>query len=391
MKKWLITPVAILLMLLLAGCWDRTEINDLAIIVGLGLHETEDEEVQLSVQIVNPSSMASGQSGNSGQQGTGQLTTMEKEVGKTTFDARSKLQEKVSRELFSGHNRVVFISEKLAEKGIRDHIDFLARYTRPRLRSYVYVTKGVPADFFKVMPDLESSSAETARELADLRIGMSVEVKELLQMTADASENAALPIITIEGEPPHSYGLRVQGAAVFKHGKMVGQLDDSATRGVMWIRDEIEEATIMVQPEGETGYISFLVLDATTKLVPEIKGDNWTMTVQINAIDDAVENHTTLDLMKPDTIKRLEKQLEEKVEQRIHIALEQVQKDMKADILGFGESFDSKYPDKWEAVKDNWDEKFSEVTVNIESDVEIKRPGRSTSPPALPEDEVTNE
>ncbi|HLS08424.1 Ger(x)C family spore germination protein [Lentibacillus sp.] len=389
--KQLYNVLVCLLMLLLAGCWDRMEVNDLAIVVGMGLHKTDDDLVELSVQMVNPSSMASGQGGGGAQQGTGQLTTVEKDTGKTTFDASSTLQEKISRKVFVGHNRVVFISEKMAEKGIRKHIDFLARHPEPRLRSYVFVTKGAPADFFKVMPDLETSSAETARELAILKIGMSVEVKDLLQMTADGSENAALPILEIEEESPDTYGLSVSGTAVFKNGKMVGQLDNRVTRGALWIRNEINNAAVTVRPEGTEGYISFNIFEARTKLVPKIKNGNWTMTINVQSIDDAVENETTLNLKDPDTIKRLEKQLEERIDKRIRTALEHVQQDMQADILGFGEVFHRQYPGKWAKVKDNWNEAtFPEITVNIKSDVNIKRPGRSTSPPAVPDDEVTD-
>lgn len=391
MKQLSIIPVC-LLMLLLAGCWDRTEVNDLAIVVGLGLHKMEDEQVELSLQLVNPSSMASGVGGGGGQQGTGELTTVEKEIGKTTFDARSKLQEKLSRNIFSGHNRVVFISEKMAEKGIRKHIDFLSRHPKPRLRSYVFVTKGAPADFFKVMPDLESSSAETARELANLEVGMSVHVKDLVQMTSDESENAALPILEIEEEPPNTQGLRVSGTAVFKDGKMAGQLDDSLTRGILWLRDEINDAAVTVKPEGTEGYISFNIFDSKTKLIPKVENGNWTMTVNINSVDDAVENETKLNLGNPDTINKLEKQLEDRIEKRIRTALEHVQKDMQADILKFGEVFHRHYPDQWAKVKDNWNEEtFPEVTVELNSDVKIKRPGRSTSPPTVPDDEVINE
>lgn len=81
-KKWLLIPSVSFLILLLAGCWDRVEINDLAIVVGIGLHKTDDDLIELSMQMVNPSSMISGQGGSGGQQGNGQLTTVEKAVGK---------------------------------------------------------------------------------------------------------------------------------------------------------------------------------------------------------------------------------------------------------------------------------------------------------------------
>ncbi|WP_164669417.1 Ger(x)C family spore germination protein [Virgibacillus doumboii] len=383
--------LSICLLILLAGCWDRTEINDLAIIVGIGLGKTDDDQIALSVQLVNPSAIGSGQGSGGAQQGSGQLTTVEKETGRTTFDADSKLQQKIPRRLFSGHNRVVFIGEKMAKKGIRKHIDFLARHPNPRLRSYVFVTKGKPSDFFKVLPDLERSSAEVAREITNLKVGMSVDVKELLQVAADQGERIALPILEIEEEPPNTVGVRVSGTAVFKNGKMVGQLDEKMTRGVLWIRNEIKDAAVTVKPEGEEDHISFHIFEASTELIPKIKNGTWTMTIKIKSIDDAVENETTLNLMNPVTANKLEKQLENQIDKRIRAALELVQKELKSDILGFGEAFHRHYPNEFNKVKNKWSKKFPEISVKIKSDVKIKRPGRSASPPAVPEDQVTNQ
>ncbi len=382
-KKRLFILSVCLMVLLLTGCWDRKEVNDLAIIIGIGLHKTDDDQLELSYQLVNPAAMGGG------QQGGGQPTTVEKNKGKTAYDANSKMQQKLSRRLFSGHSLVIFISEEMAKQGIRKHIDFLARHPNPRMRSFIFVTEGNPADFFKVSPDLEKSSSEVARELANLKIGMSVNVKDLLQMSSSLGQNVALPLLEIEEEPPDTVGLSINGTAVFKNGKMVGQLDSKVTRGVLWLRNEVKKAAVTIKPENADGHISFNIFKSSSELIPKIKNGNWTITVKINSIDDVVENQTTLNVMNPDIVKKLEKQLEGKIDKRVRTALEQVQKDMQADILGFGQVFHRHYPEEWAKVKDNWKEKFPEVRVIIKSNVKIKRPGRSTSPPGMQEDRET--
>lgn len=112
------------------------------------------------------------------------------------------------------------------------------------------------------------------------------------------------------------------------------------------------------------------------------------MTVVITSIDDVIENNSNLNVMDPEITKKLENQMEKEIDERIHSALEYIQKDLQSDIFGFDKVFRRHYPDEWEKVKDNWPEKFAEIEVEVQSSVDIDRPGRSTHPQGIPEDEV---
>ncbi|MGM7721589.1 Ger(x)C family spore germination protein [Metabacillus sp. Hm71] len=373
--------------LFLTGCWDRVELNDLALVMAAGLDITDDDMIELTVQLAVPQAMGGGQGMGSGQGGGGNPTTVEKATGNTIFDAVSRLQEQVSRRIFWGHNRVIIFGEKLAEEGIQKHIDFFARHSDPRLRAFTFVTDGKAADALKVIPDLEKSSAEIARELAKFKVGMSVTVKDLLQGLSGEAGATALPWIEAE-ETGGKGGLRMNGTAVFKKDKMAGRIDDRVTRGVLWLRDEIELASVTVEPKDADGQISFSLLRSRTKLIPKINNGKWKMIVKIVTEDDAVENETKLNLMNPKIAQKLEKQLEQDIDKRIRMTLDQVQKEMETDIFGFAEVFHHHYPKQWSKVKHQWDEKFPEIEVEIKTKAYIRRPGMSTSPQGVPEKEV---
>ncbi|OZU90571.1 hypothetical protein CIL03_05350 [Virgibacillus indicus] len=375
--------MCVIMPLILSGCWDRIEVNDLAIVVATGLDKTEEGEIELSVQIVNPKSMGSKSEGG---QGGGKQNTVEKTTGKTIFDARSKLQEKVSRKLFWGHNHIIFIGKKLAEEGIRKHLDFFSRHPFTRLRASVFMTNEKPDELLKIEPDLERSSAEVAKDLAMLKVGLSVTAKDLLDMLSGEKRGAALPMIQIEREPPNTEGLKIYGAAIFNNGKMTDQLDDKEVRGLLWIRDEIDTASVTINPEEGEELISFHIFDATSKLIPSIENGNWKIKIEIVSEDDIVENETKLDMMNPKIIEKLKEQLEKQIVERVKLALEIVQKEMKVDVLGFEEAFHRHYPDEWR--KANWEEVFPEIEVEVVSEVKIRRPGRSTAPQGVPENEV---
>ena len=169
---------------------------------------------------------------------------------------------------------------------------------------------------------------------------------------------------------------------------MVGQIDDKVTRGLLWLRDDIKLATVTIEPKKSEGEISFNLLRSNTMLIPDIQNGKWKMTIKIVTEDDAAENETKLNLMNPNIVNDLQKQLEEEIDHRVKLTLEEVQKRLGADVLGFGEAFHRKYPDQWEKVKDQWDEKFPEIEVEIKTKAYIRRPGMSTTPQGLPEKEV---
>ncbi|MDG0793923.1 spore germination protein [Cohnella ginsengisoli] len=122
----------------LSGCWDRTEINDLAFIAGSAFDLTENGDYRLSLQIAIPSSTPGGVAGGGPQQKFFVLSA----TGKNANEAFEMLQKKSSRKLFTAHRSVIFIGETLGRRGINGVLDVFAHDPRQRLRTYMMVVKG---------------------------------------------------------------------------------------------------------------------------------------------------------------------------------------------------------------------------------------------------------
>lgn len=240
LKKIILSLFLCLNLFLLPGCWDRTEINDLAIVTGIGLDKKNDKGIELSIEMFIPKIAGGGQAmgGGGGGGGGGGETLIRTGEGKTIADAVANLQEKLPRRIFWGHSKVIVISEKLAKKGIREPIDYLARQPQPRLRSYVFVSKSKAKDVMALLPPLERSSAEVLREFSESKVLMHTTLKDLLQMLISDAGAAAIPMIDIL--PPQK-GLSeletigyVNKTAVFKKDKMIGHIDDSLSLPICW-------------------------------------------------------------------------------------------------------------------------------------------------------------
>jgi spore germination protein KC len=254
------------------------------------------------------------------------------------------------------------------------------------------VHKGKAKDVLELLPPLERASSESLREIFNLQTGLGVTMNELRKMLRGEGRAAALPIIGIL--PPQKGGEETQtapfvsGTAIFKKDKMIDQINLKTTRGAMWLRQEIQDITVMIKMGEEKGFMAVKPILGNMRLLPQIDKGKWKMRVKIRAEGDLVQNGTNLDPMDPKVIKDIEQALNKQVKSRIQQTLSKVQKEMKADIFGFGTEFHRVYPKEWGKVEDNWDEVFPDVQVKLEVETYIRRPGMSTMPAGKPKEDM---
>ncbi|MDD9271216.1 Ger(x)C family spore germination protein [Paenibacillus sp. GCM10023248] len=366
------------------GCWDRTEVNDLALVTGAAIDNYDDKLIEVTIQIFVPrSSNAGGGMEISSKGGGSQTSFVRSAVGVNIADALSKLQEKLPRKIFWGHTEIIIFGEALARGGIRDDIDYLMRAPQPRERAYVYVCKGNARQILEMNTRLERNTSEVMREIGKSKIILSVTMADLAQMLANQSGSAALPLLEIlspksPSNPDRSESF-VNASAVFKDDKMVGSIDDVTTRGLLWLRNEMKTAVITVTPEGVSGTVSLRLLKSKTKLEPLIENGKWQMNVWIHTEDDAIQNTTKLDLVtNPAAVKAVEAAMNRDIENRVGLALRKLQQEMKTDILDFSGEFHRAYPKEWRENKKRWDDIFPQVEVTVHSDANMLRPGLSS-------------
>ncbi|MGP3561743.1 Ger(x)C family spore germination protein [Geobacillus sp. BK01] len=380
-------------LIVLGGCWDRKEVNDIALVLGIGIDQVKNGKIRLTVEIAVPRVIGGGQGAGGGGGGGGQGETIVRSgTGITIADAIAQLQERLPRRLFWGHMKVIVFGERIAKAGIREHLDFLVRHPQTRIRSNVLVSKGTAKGVLELIPPIEQSSSEVLREMAESRTLLRKTVKETLQMLSGEAEAALLPMVKVlppeKGKKEIETVAFIYGTAIFKKDRMVGQIDDYATRGVLWIRNEIKQAHVTVKIPGEKGSITSRMIRSHTDIVPKYEKGRWKIVVNVTTEDDIVLNGTKLNLLSEKNVKRVEKQLEKDIDRRMRHALNQVQKEMNVDVFGFAEAIHKKYPWQWRHLKKRWDDLFPDLPVELNTTVRVRRPGMNFPPQGLPEQEV---
>jgi spore germination protein KC len=381
---------------MLSGCWDRLEINELAIVTAAAIDQIDENTIELSIQVIIPKNLSSGNGqGGGGQQGS--LTLVRTQKGKNIADAISKLQSKLPRKIFWGQCEVYIFSEQLAKKGVEEQMDFLLRHPQPRERAYLFVSKGNPKKILEVSTPLERYSAKTIMGLSEFRFSLLVTLQSFEEMLTGKAKSAAIPLLDLitmpqddEKKQPNKLPVII-GTAVLKKDKMIGQLTERETRGVLLLRNEQKEFTVTLKSFDMNGNVSLYPVMLHTKLIPEINHNKWKMIVKVKAEGAIAQNGTSLDYSNALFKKKLENVFRDKIKEVIEKSIQKTQQNLKADILGFAEEFHREYPNEWKKVENHWDEKFPAVKVKIDVDANIRRQGYINKPGAIPEKEVRKE
>nr|WP_275695482.1 Ger(x)C family spore germination protein [Fredinandcohnia sp. SECRCQ15] len=374
--------ICVIIIILLTGCWNRVEVNDIAIVTAIGIDLTEDDKLLLSIQVAIPVKLGP-TSGSQG--GSSNSTFVVSETGDTISEAYRNIQGKISRNIFFSQSRVLLIGEDMAKKGISNIIDFHSRYNEPRINSFIMFTKGQASELINNMPQLESISAEETKELAKIGAGLSVYIRDFMNMLLTDGKEPVAPQFSLTPLEENTKnksreGQEINGAAVFKGDKLVGWLDKTETRGLLWIRNEIETGVITINiPEDQGGgNISFEIIRVDSKIKPKLQNGEINLSVDVTSELSIMENDSKLNVDQTQVLDELEKYVENEIKDRIQLVVDIAQKEYQSDIFGFGQAVYKKYPKEWNvALKNNWDQTFEQLEVNITPKVFIRRIGLS--------------
>lgn len=398
--------------LVTTGCWDRAEINDLALVMGAGIDLTEEGDFLGTVQIAIPAAAggAAGSGGmGGGSAGGGQQSSffIETVVGKSISDMNEKLQVKLSRKMYIAHRRVLVIGERLAKRGIGDLLDWFGRDPSSRLRTFIVVAKGGEAiELLRFRHAFERFPIEALRELERRGIGTEVTMRDLLMTASGEGIQPVMAAVERAGqvsekgdqkaekgqkggpvsEPGSTY--RLAGTALFKDLELAGYLDNSETQGLLWIRGKLHPGIIYADvPEG-LGHVGFELLRAERRIQPEFYGNRVKFNIELKGEGVIHENNTRLDLNQPENVRLVKEALKKSIEKRIRQTVTKIQREYGTDVLGLGRELQRRYPKQWAAFKDNWEQQFPETEVSLKLDLTILRSGMTGSPLHLEEREI---
>lgn len=380
MKKGIF--ILLILILFLSGCWDKRELNELAITVAMGIDKIDDEYL-VSVQVAVPSELTS----KGGGPGHSQVL-LYKAKGTTVYEAIRQITKSSPRIMYLGHLQMLIIGENLAREGIGDSLDLLARNLEVRWDFYVAIAKDNTAvNILNVQTPLENiPAADMFFTLlnSDKTYANTLSVT-LLELLRDLHRTGKQPVLTgvhIIGDPKSGSDksnidsiepaaqIEFDGLAIFKKDKLVGWLEEKDTKSFNGITNHINKSvsTISCPNKGkaniEIQHFNSKMKGKLNKGTPEVD-----INIQVKGNIGAIE--CELDLMKEETLRKIEKIFEKETKDSLEKTIKKVQKE-DVDIFGFGSAIYHDDPKGWKKIEKNWDKEFPNVKVNVSVKLDIE-------------------
>ncbi|RJE83637.1 Ger(x)C family spore germination protein [Paenibacillus sp. 1011MAR3C5] len=391
---------------LLSGCWDRLEIDDRAVVLGVSIDEVDSEAkatreedevthvrgslpppkqgmVRVGVQIALPGQipLGPGESGGMGGGNPNRTVWVINVVGHSINDAFMNLQQQVSSRLFFGHLRIIVISEEVAKKDMSNINDYFRRNPEVRRMAWMMVSKGKAFELMNAAPRLERIPTLYLMSTLDNAIKMGKFPKDYIgQYWSNSSKKGQegfLPFVEIKEQD----NVEIKGLAYFRGEKLVGitkPLEISGFLGLRGINPAGYRAVILLDSEDLSTSVMTNVTHRHSKINLSVKDGKpyFQIRVELEAnLDEKMSESIALD--DPATIAAIERKQEKGSVQFYQNIIKKTQS-KGSDIFGFGEMVRAKKPGYWHqyiGTKEKWQDMYKETTFDIEVAVRIRRIG----------------
>jgi len=398
----------------LAGCWDRSELEERAFVLALGLDRGKGTVLEVTMMIALPKAMAGGDKGGGGGGGGGGdkpyfLTTVQ---APTIGSAVSLVNAAINRRVSLLHMKALFMGESLARESGMYTMDGFTRFRQARQSIMYVVTKGRAADFLKGMdPKIETDPQRFIEQLAynSRYTGMLPAASQIHTFVTTVSTGYIEPVTYYAalkeeggdedataglrkevgweaGELPRTGGPNIEmlGAAAFRGERMVGVLTGGEIRMILMMQDRFNQGFFAIpDPRQPELFVSAeLHRGRPFRLELDLGGDKPRLRGLITLEAELLATQGQRDYTAPHLQAELESAITRELESRIRETIRKTQ-GMKADVIGFGYQAVRQFPTvrAWEAY--NWPDKYADADVEITVRVVMRRAGIRLRPPKM--------
>ncbi|WP_413375989.1 Ger(x)C family spore germination protein [Alkalihalobacillus sp. 1P02AB] len=394
MKGLLIRILLIFILLsFVTGCWNRRELNELAISAAMGIDYAEDGQFLVTVQIINPTAIALQESGSSSYSPVVAFHGK----GDTMFEALRRLTTQIPRKIYESYTKVVIFGENFAKSGISEGLDFLLRDHEFRADFFFLVAKDMKAkeilEVLTILDKIPANELYQSLQTSHKTWGTTetVTIDNLINELASKGNAPALPGVFIlgnlkEGESIDSLNqselpaiLANNDLAVFNQDRLVGWLNDSESRGYNFTQSEINSTIINIpcqQSENEKIGIEILATSAkvqTTVVENKIKGE-----VKVSADAQIGNTLCSMNFDEKETMTSIEEKTNNEIKQEVIASIKKAQA-LGTDIFGFGDALYRSNLKEWKKKESEWNQTFMEMDFDVAVDVNIRGKGNITN------------
>lgn len=368
--KVLIIILLIASLFTLTGCTRLNGIDQFYFIISIGIDETDEGLLKLSIQVSSNEKGSNSQSSSSSQSRNSQIYSVE---AYTIDEGITILNNYLSKQLNLSHCSALIFSEKVATNGIKTYFNTLNNNTELRETCNLIISSSTAYD---LMNKISNSGEVFSSRLFDY-LTSSEEYTGFTNKSTIGTFSKALH--TTNAEPTAIYAsvsenvVQTSGIAVFKNEFMVGHIDAPHSIAHLILKRDLNECTLTIDSPFEENEKIDLELTLYKKTNIDIDLIGGTPFISIDVYPEAYISSSgkKLDFLNADNIKLVENASNTYLTTLIKDYLYNITKNFDSDILGFGALYKSKFLTEAEFNEIGWSKIFRDsfFKVNVNSKI----------------------
>lgn len=394
-KKIFIAILIIMLLLAFSTSYSTLNIDNLSVVVAMGIDVSDKNNLQISFQFTNPSSVS--ESGTS-EQAPSIIYTVD---ASSISSGINLINTYIGKSINLSHCKVVTFSEELASRGISDEIYTLINDTQIRPSTNIVISKtsaryylehskplfeNLITKYYEVFSASSNYTGFTANatvgDFFDSLICQSCEPFAILGgVTNNSTEYTGTTnsendsstksnSSSLSGDPTAEN----TGLAVFKDDVLVGELNSIETLCFSIIRNQVDGFLISVpNPNKANSYIDLHVTPLTSPEI-NVKILNGTPYITINCrfTGRIYSMEESADFLDSDMLNQISDSCNSYLESVISEYLYKTAKILNSDINGFGKIARKSFFTLNDYYNYNWSEKYKDSFFEVTVDSSIR-------------------
>lgn len=337
-KKMIVISCIIINCFIMSSCFSYRDINTVSFVTAM-LIDIDDNGW--------PIVYAEAFKGNKGSAAQGMdQRVLFRGKGKTMFEAIRDMNAISSYKLNFTQNKVILFTQKTAEFGVSDFVDFLDRDQELLLRPYIGVYVGDPDKLMKMDIVQEKYIGILLKEII-LNIGSSsraitLNFNDFFNQRLMGDQTSVVPIVDLRKEALDAK-LEINGGAVIKQDKMVSVLTKEEGQGFNFLMNSIIGGTLEItNPCNINKFVTLEIRKSKTKTEVNYYDNIIHLKKKILVTVDFGEAQNKIIFTK-DNIEKIQEKSEQNIVEACK-TLFQKYKAMGIDMFDITEQFNERYP-----------------------------------------------
>ncbi|HWI62359.1 MAG TPA: Ger(x)C family spore germination protein [Symbiobacteriaceae bacterium] len=397
--------VLLLLSLLITGCWDRTELEDRAYVMLLGIDTGETSSLAVTAMLALTPSLTPSIMGGIVQPGRRMASALMTVEAETVTQAMQILNGMTSRRVDLRQVRAALFGEALARQGIAEVVSELIRSPDARETMLVSLAQGRAETVLRtIKPVSEINPARMVEGIGMqakyLHLAPPVRLHQFATRMSVGGIDPVLPVLAVNTNPLGDGGeapapsagpgelkrvsenpIDFVGTAIFRGDELTGTLTIDETQMLLALRGEMGKAYFSVFDPVQTSRQASLRLHQEN--LPQYRtamiGNRPAVTVRILFEGEVLASPTGIDYSQEADRKRLERSIATYTERTIQQLVGKLTV-WEADPVGFGLKFRRQFSTTpaWDAF--SWPDRVSTMAVKVTVDARVRRYGLILAP-----------